>query len=409
MLGGLLVLADILPLTFAVYVSGGDHRAFSFFLVLRGVDQTQTSLRRALVLGHAALAAYALMILWIARGGELMDWPREVAKFGILWGAVLYTASVARISDRRSNRLATALRLAQQSASEVRAKSEHLEVSRRELLRAMRRNELILESAGEGIVGMDLDGTIVFANSRAASVVGCSVEDLVGRPGHDLALHSGPDGKPCSGRGCPLVTALRSGEEQHGEHSGFSRPDGTKIPVEYTSAPIHEEGRLRGAVFSFRDITVKKAAEEELVRARDAAEAANFGKSRFLANMSHELRTPLNAVIGYSEMMREELEGIGREDLLADAEKIRSSGEKLLGIINDILEISRIEARRMVPDVELFDVSERPRPRREIRPDVRERGNELHLDCDGNAGSMQSDAAKIRRVLEKLLECEQVH
>ena len=404
-LGDLLVLADILPLTFAVYVSGGDRSLLFFLPVLRVADQTQTSLRRALVLGHAALAAYGLMILWLARSGGAIDWPREAAKFGILWGAVLYTASVARISDRRSNRLSVALKVAQKSAAEVRAKSEHLEESRRELVRAMRRNELILESAGEGIVGLDLDGTIVFANSRAASVVGCTVEDLVGRPGHDLAVHAGPDGKPCSGRGCQLVTALRSGEEQHGEHSGFSRPDGTKIPVEYTSAPIYEEGKLRGAVFSFRDISVKKAAEEELVRARDAAEEANFGKSRFLANMSHELRTPLNAVIGYSEMMREELAPIGREDLVADAEKIRTSGEKLLGIINDILEISRIEARRMVPDVERFNVSELVLDIGEkIRPAVDARGNSLHLDCDTNAGLMRSDAVKIRRVLEKLLE-----
>ncbi|MEO8216768.1 MAG: PAS domain-containing sensor histidine kinase [Acidobacteriota bacterium] len=404
-LASALVLTDIVPLTFAVYISGGERSLLFFLPILRVADQTQTSFRRALFLGHAAIAAYAVMMVWIARSGTPMDWQREIAKFGILWAEVIYTAAVARVSDRRNRRLTDAVARTQKFAADLRDQSEHLQNSQSELQRIMRRNDLILESAGEGIVGVDLEGVIVFANSRAANVVGSTVQALIGRPGHDLAPHLGDEGGLCEGRGCPLVAALRSGTEQRGEHPGFLRPDGETVPVEFTSAPMHEDGELRGAVFSFRDVTAKKAAEKELIRARDAAEEANFGKSRFLANMSHELRTPLNAVIGYSEMIEEEMKAIDREDLSADAEKIRHSGERLLGMINDILEISRIQAGRMELNIDNFDVADFASDiAGRMKPLLAARGNQFHFDCQTNAGSMQSDPEKIRRALVKLLE-----
>ncbi|MCZ2982524.1 hypothetical protein NYY70_20320, partial [Acinetobacter baumannii] len=94
---------------------------------------------------------------------------------------------------------------------------------------------------------------------------------------------------------------------------------------------------LREWVGTHTDITERKEAEAAIEAARAAAEAANEAKSQFLANMSHELRTPLSAVIGYSEMVQEELEDLGEADLIADMKKIESNARHLLGLINDVL------------------------------------------------------------------------
>jgi signal transduction histidine kinase len=98
-------------------------------------------------------------------------------------------------------------------------------------------------------------------------------------------------------------------------------------------------------------------AHHELAEARDAALEATRLKSEFLANMSHELRTPLNAIIGYSEILAEDAEDSGRKDELADLEKIRSAGKHLLALINDVLDLSKIEAGKMEVHLETFEVS----------------------------------------------------
>lgn len=143
---------------------------------------------------------------------------------------------------------------------------------------------------------------------------------------------------------------------------------------------------------------------QELHRAKEAAEAASQSKSAFLANMSHELRTPLNAIIGYSEMLQEEVSDLGQDDLLPDLKKIQSSGQHLLGLINDILDLSKIEAGKMELHLETFDI---PAMIHEvsatIHPLVQKSSNTLVLNCPDDFGVMHADLNKVRQGLLNLL------
>jgi signal transduction histidine kinase len=138
--------------------------------------------------------------------------------------------------------------------------------------------------------------------------------------------------------------------------------------------------------------------------AQQTAEQANRAKSRFLANMSHELRTPLNAIIGYSEMLMEEAEDQGAKGITPDLEKIRGAGKHLLGLINEVLDLSKIEAGKMELDLEEFEVG----PLLEevaatVRPMVTQNNNTLELSADPGLGGMRADATKLRQILLNLL------
>jgi signal transduction histidine kinase/CheY-like chemotaxis protein len=136
---------------------------------------------------------------------------------------------------------------------------------------------------------------------------------------------------------------------------------------------------------------------------RQLAEASGH-KSQFLANMSHELRTPLNAVIGYSEMLHEELEELGHVALVPDVEKINAAGRHLLGLINDILDLSKIEAGKMELFLDLIDVEALVREvAATVGPLVARNGNTLVVECPDAIGEMHADATKLRQVLFNLL------
>jgi signal transduction histidine kinase/CheY-like chemotaxis protein len=147
-----------------------------------------------------------------------------------------------------------------------------------------------------------------------------------------------------------------------------------------------------------------EASREEALAARDAAESANRTKSTFLANMSHELRTPMNAIIGYSEMLLEDAEDTGEGAMKPDLEKIRSAGKHLLALINDILDVSKIEAGKMSLYCEEFDVARTVRDVAEtVSPLIAKNQNSLEIVCPEQAGTMRSDLTKLRQTLFNLL------
>ena len=152
------------------------------------------------------------------------------------------------------------------------------------------------------------------------------------------------------------------------------------------------------------EIFHRKQTQEELLNAKHAAEEANRAKSTFLANMSHELRTPLNAIIGYSEMLEEETRDSGKIENVQDLRKIQASGKHLLSLINDVLDLSKIEAGKMVLHLETFEVSQVIEEMvTTLQPAAAKNGNSIHVQLAKNVNMMRADITKVRQILFNLL------
>jgi signal transduction histidine kinase/CheY-like chemotaxis protein len=152
------------------------------------------------------------------------------------------------------------------------------------------------------------------------------------------------------------------------------------------------------------EIVRRKEMQKELLNAKHAAEDANRAKSAFLANMSHELRTPLNAIIGYSEMLEEETHELGKVENVKDLQKIQGAGKHLLSLINDVLDLSKIEAGRMGLHLEAFEIS----PMIEemvstLHPAISKNSNTIRVHLAEDLGVMRADITKVRQILFNLL------
>ncbi len=175
------------------------------------------------------------------------------------------------------------------------------------------------------------------------------------------------------------------------------RKDGTFVDVEILGVPVIADQSRVALMGMYHDIS-------ELTEARREAEGANRAKSQFLANMSHELRTPLNAIIGYSEMLQEEAQDAGLESFVADLGKIHTAGKHLLSLINDVLDLSKIEAGKMELYLETFDVNAMlDEVATTIQPMVAKNDNRLAVRRDDALGDMHADLVKVRQTLLNLL------
>ena len=268
---------------------------------------------------------------------------------------------------------------------------------------AIRANEArtrqIIDTALDAVITLDQSGRIAGWNLQAEQVFGWSAGEAIGRTLNETIV-------PLQYRAAHehgLARVLRTGEGnvmgQRIEISALRR-NGDEFPVELSISALSIEGASHFSAF-VRDISERKRAETDLVRAKDAAQAASRAKSEFLATMSHEIRTPMNGVIGFTELLLDTpLDATQREY----TETIRSSGQSLLALINDILDFSKIEAGKLNLERAPFDARHAAGEVVELlSARAEQQGLEVVFEWPGEVPSqMMGDAARFRQVLLNL-------
>ena len=171
------------------------------------------------------------------------------------------------------------------------------------IARLRRHTDLILNAAGEGIFGLDLEGVHTFVNPAAARMLRYTVEELLGRNSHATWHHTKPDGRPYPKEDCPIYGAYSDGQVHHGDDELFWRKDGTSFPAEYTSTPIRDDaGTVVGAVVTFQDITERKRLTARLQEEEKIAEV-----TRVLGDIGHDIKNMLMPVLSGAQLLQEEL------------------------------------------------------------------------------------------------------
>jgi PAS domain S-box-containing protein len=193
-----------------------------------------------------------------------------------------------------------------------------------------RQNELILNSAGEGICRVAPDGRCTFANPTAARMVGWEVDELVGGDFHAIAHHTRPDGSPYREGECPVSLALKDGNTRCVSDDVFWRKDGSSFAVEYVCTPIREHDHVAGAVVTFRDITERRSIDQM--------------KDEFISVVGHELRTPLTSIRGALGLLASGHLGQLPAKSQRMLEVAVANTDRLVRLINDILDIERMES-----------------------------------------------------------------
>ena len=288
------------------------------------------------------------------------------------------------------------------------------ETDRHTAAESLARLAAIVQSSDDAIVSKTLDGIIRTWNGGAERLFGYPAAEAIGQRVDILFPPDRRDEEP------RIISRLKAGERIDHFETVRVRKDGTLLDVSVTVSPVRNAaGQITGASKIARDISGQRRAEAEQVRllreaetARADAEAANLAKSQFLANMSHELRTPLNAITSYSELLAEEATDRGDADTVADLAKIGRAAKHLLSLINDVLDLSKVEAGRMELDLTRF-------PAADVVDDVvvtaesllGPNGNQLDVALAGELGEMHADLTKVRQVLLNLVSnaCKFTH
>ena len=273
---------------------------------------------------------------------------------------------------------------------------------RQQAVEALQESELryrrLIELSPE-MIAVHSEGRFVYINPAGLKLLGAkSLEELVDRPILDI-VH--PDYREL------VSLRVRKMQEEGAQvnllEEKYLRLDGQIIDVEVTATPITYAGKPAVQTV-VRDVTQRKQTETELQRAKEAAEAANRAKSQFLANMSHELRTPLNAIIGYSSLLYEEVEEVGPAEFIPDLKKIHTAATHLLQIINDVLDLSKLEAGQLELHQESFDLGMLVNNIvTTVKPLVEQKGNTLEVRCPDHLGILYADQVRLRQVLLYLL------
>lgn len=252
--------------------------------------------------------------------------------------------------------------------------------------------DVVIEHMRDAVLVLDKQQRIVDINPAAAHVFGSTAARLVGQHLHDI-LPDRPDVLATCGTTLDVNTEI-TGHWQE-----------TVCHFEMRISPVRDNQRqLQGQLLVLHDITLRKQVEIELQQAKERAESANQVKSRFLANMSHELRTPLTAIMGYSDLLSMQSAQMGINDLTPDIERIKGAGQHLLTLINDILDLSKIEAGKMrllCETLAVFPLVQEVVAT--IQPLAQQRYNRMEVQYDTHIDQIYADPMRLRQVLLNLL------
>lgn len=288
------------------------------------------------------------------------------------------------------------------------------ERSETEIRRGEQRYRLLAENATDMITRHDARGCVLFASIASQQILGTPATALHGnglfdrvhvadRPAYLTAFHR------CRELSEPVSVEFRVRKGNRDASGGMQGDEYTwaEMRCRPVSAANHTDmpSAAHEIVAVTRDISARKTQEDELLKARDSAETANRAKTRFLANMSHELRTPLNAIIGFSEILNRELYGrIGEERYREYAHLIHESGEHLLSVVNEILDMSKIEAGKFDIAREYFDVQALVSSCCEImRHQGEKRSIDVCMDVASDLPELAADKRACKQVLLNLL------
>ncbi len=254
---------------------------------------------------------------------------------------------------------------------------------------------VILNSLSELVIFMDLEMRIIWANRAALDHSGLKLENITGhRYGEFSLMSDAVSGKSLAQK------ALESGKEESGE---VITPDG-KVWMICANLIKDENGKATGILQTGLDITAHKRSEEKLLQAKLEAEAASCTKSEFLANMSHELRTPLNSIIGFSDILLEEIFGELNEKQFKYVTNISVSGKHLLGLINDILDLSKVEAGKMDLRYSTFSIDPVfDEVKAVLSPLAQAKYIEIDFKLDQGFGDIQADRSRLIQILYNLV------
>lgn len=322
----------------------------------------------------AAVAAYLPLILAFSVHFVVIGHPRDrlIDALSIAVVALLATRQTLLAADNDALRRGLEARVRERTA---------------EIERLARRSELILDSVAEGIYGVDRKGRVTFANPAAGTLLGLPADKLIGEHAHSLFHSRREDGTPYPFEECQVTRVLRDGVAHRGADEVYQRADGTAFPIEFSASPTVDGERVTGAVISFSDITERREVERM--------------KDEFISVVSHELRTPLTSIKGSLGLIA----GGAVGELPPAAARMVSialdSSERLTRLINDILDIERIQSgsvpMRMtasrIEDVLL-------QARAELGPLATAAG--LTLETTGS-GTVHADPDRVAQVLSNLV------
>lgn len=278
---------------------------------------------------------------------------------------------------------------------EINGMLSEIELAEQELKSQEREKKVLLDSLNELAIFVDPDFKIIWANKAALEHMKIDLEKAKG-----MCVKTTPDINGSLFGHMQLEKIFNSGNKESGE---FSLENGTYWFVQ--AIPVTDDsGKIIGILGTFRDITERKAIEK-LLQEKQVAEIANRTKSEFLANMSHELRTPLNSIIGFSDLLCDQIYGKLNEKQLKYANNISKSGKHLLNLINDILDLSKVEAGKMELDYREFELADRLNSVKSLLSPIAARKNiKIEINVNKDLTTICADEARFVQIMYNLVD-----